>query len=208
MRFSGWIGVALGLTACGGGGAPPPVTVGILGTASLDGEVRSDGVAVSAGGSPAVGDVDSVANGLAGRQFFSFDLTGIPAGAAVLSATLHLHQTFVLGFPYVTLGDVVADHLDYGPSLDAGDFALAALTPAYATVSLDGTSGLRTLDATAAVQADRAASRVRTQFRLRFDGLDSDLDGAADAAQFADRELSTQNATAGQQPVLFVLYQP
>jgi hypothetical protein len=88
------------------------------------------------------------------------------------------------------LGNVIVDHLDYGTSLDGSDYNLAALLANAGTLSTDATIQYKTLDVTALVQADRSASRPRSQFRLRFSIRDSDNNGVDDFAAFGDAELS------------------
>ena len=76
------------------------------------------------------------------------------------------------------MGKVLVEHVSYD-SLEqgeSGETAQAKYTmepldntiPADAFLSTDATIGYKTLDVTAAVQADQGASRTRAQFRLRF----------------------------------------
>jgi hypothetical protein len=193
--------------ACGGSGGGGPLTLQILGEAALDGFVRTDGLVSAAGGGPAIGDLDHSHPGLGHRVFFSFSLAALPAGATVTSVALQITQGNVVGAPYATHGVAVLDHLDYGASLDAGDYDADALTLGFATASSEATLSTKTLDVTSQVLADLGAARPRSQFRLRFSLLDSDDDGAADAAGWVDSEVSGAGAP-GMEPKLIVTYVP
>jgi hypothetical protein len=161
-----------------------------------DGWVSAGGLAVTQStleGTPGTGDVGPGAGGpgSARRQFLSFDLSALPsqlrAGATVESALLTLYQARVDGTPYATHGTVVVDHVAYD-TLDAADFALPSLGDALGTLSSDPALALRMLDVTAAVKADLASGRTRTQLRLRWSALDLDGDATTDQAVFADAD--------------------
>lgn len=199
------LGVALWGSGCGGSGGSGSIALAC--DAALDGFVRSDGVAVSAGNGPAVGDLDNFIPGVGVRQFVSFSLGSLPASGTLVSATLQMRQLTVLGAPFGTHGVVVLDHLDYGPTLDALDFGRAPLAGPLGPFAPDATLGVRTLDVTAQVAADLAAGRVRSQFRLRFSMLDSDNDGSPDAVAFTDAERSHGSEAPGDEPVLVVTWQ-
>lgn len=199
------------LGGCGGSGdgddpPGPGLTVMLPPQAALDGFVTSAGSAVAAGGGPFVGDLDASTAGLVGRTFYSFDLSALPAGATITGATLRVQAAVLQGAPFTTLGVVALDHVDYGTSLDAGDFALAALSPTTPTLLSTPTLTLVALDVTAFVQADRSAARPRVQFRLRFSPFGSDNDAANDYVSFTDTEVS--NVAGGIPPSLEVTYTP
>jgi hypothetical protein len=193
------------LGGCGSGGGDDAVTLGLGSAAALDGWVESDGTVVTGAGGPLVGDFDAVQPNVGYRQFFSFSLAGIPAGATVTNATLQLHQQITFGTPFATHGVVVVDHVDYGATLDAADYLGGTITAGIGTIASDATAGIRTLDVTARVAADIAAARTRSQYRLRFSVLDTDNDGASDYTQFCDAENSISGT--GTLPVLLVTYE-
>jgi hypothetical protein len=168
--------------------------------------VSNDGVVSVAGGGPGTGDSDSVSQGRARRQFFSFSLAGIPGGATVTSATVSIHQRLVFGTPYVNHGDVLLEHVAYGTSLDAGDYATPVISGGAPILSFDASFGVRTLDVTARVADDVANCRPRSQFRLRFSGTESDSDGVDDICVFVDTESSA--TLDGIPPVLEVTFSP
>ncbi len=182
------------------------ITLTLPSDPTLDGFVTNDGNAVAHAGGPAVGDIDSIKLGLAGRQFFSFEITNVPAGAEIVSATLQLYQASVGGHPFSSLGSLVVDRVDLGAGLDSGDYAGPALQAWIGTMPPEETLGYKSLDVTAAVQAERAAGRPRFQVRLRFSDRDSDLDGEADLVSYADAE---QSCCANEQPSqLVVVFRP
>jgi hypothetical protein len=167
-----------------------PMVIGS--TAGRDGHISLDGASYSVtsnGGSPRTGDDEAFLTGSRSRQFFSFDLSGIPANVALNAATLRLYQAAQTGAPFNDLGTVLLDHVDYGNSLDAtpGDYegGLLALLGAFST---DATAGYRTRDVTSRVADDIAGARGYSQFRLRFSPLDINTDFASDYVQFTDAE--------------------
>jgi len=184
----------------GGPGTGPEMTVNLLSTGALDGWVRSDGNSGATGGPAITGDLDAGAPALGYRQLYSFDLTPVPAGSVVTSATLQLYQAAVGGTPYVDLGNVIVDHVDYGAALNAAAYSVTALASNVGVLSSDVTIGSKTLVVTARVQADVAAARTRAQFRVRFSNFDSNNDAGSDYAQFTDAEFFSNV------PVLVVKY--
>lgn len=189
----------LGLVGCGGGsGGAGPVTIGILSTPALDGYVLASGTVFNAQTLLAAGDT---ASGEMARFFVSFPLGAIPPGAQIQSASLEMTQSNVQGTPYTDLGFLVIDHMDYGASLDAPDFGLGALSPAFAVFSSTTALGLRTLDVTPQLEADIAALRTRSQYRCRF-GADTDGNPDDDYVHF------NANEAGSEIPVLVVTYLP
>lgn len=142
----------------------------------VDGGVNNVGGPTDLGTDFSVGDF---ANNSTDRGFIGFDISGITGN--VQSAILTINQSSVLGTPYVDLGSLVVDHVDFGGSLDAGDFNGGTLASNIGTISGDAGTGLKTLDVTSFVQADISAARTTSQFRLRFSSLtdgNNDLDAA------------------------------
>jgi hypothetical protein len=208
-RFSSVLSV-IGLLVIGGCGAgaatetpqptqqphvdplPNPFGMEVLSTAELDGVVRSDGTFDASGDPPVTGDLDGYINGLGARQFFSFDFSDLPAGARVVGANLQLMQSDRINNPYPTHGTVEFEHVDYGPSLDGADYD----TPILARVgglfapNPNGNQSALGVTVTAQVLADIAASRTRSQYRLRFHNFDSNFDGVSQYTVWVDRERS------------------
>lgn len=196
------------LPACGGGGgggaAATVVQVTLVSTAALDGYVDTAGNVIN-GNTIAVGDADGITPGLGQRGFLSFNITGLPAGATITSAILRVSQLGSGGTAHtdVTRGPVIVDHLDYGPTLDAGDFnGVAILLDVGAILSNDST-GYATLDVTARLVTDIANASPRTQYRLRFRGFDSNNNGTSDFVAVEDGE---DSFNSGELPQLVVTY--
>jgi hypothetical protein len=197
--------IALSVTRCGSSSSPtaPSQTVTLQSEAAIDGWVTAAGEAVSAGGGPFTGDDDPRNNGLGFRQFYSFDLSAVPAGAHLTSASLQLYQANVNGNPYTALGNVVVDHVNVAGALDPGDYTGGTLGNA-GTLSTSATIEMKTLDVSSSVQDDLSAARGHTQFRLRFSARDSNSDGIWDYVQFTDAEDSC--CRVNRPPQLVVVY--
>ena len=195
----------LSVASCGGsGGGTGITTLEIASTGVIDGFVRTDNLVFTAGSGPDTGDLDCLTPNLGCRMFFHYDLSGIPAGATIVSATFKPYQVVAVGNPFVSLGAVVVDHVDFGASLDAGDFNAPPLLPSFAVVSDSATVGHRFVDVTARVVADRAAARSYSEFRLRHASTDSNGDTVCDFVQWEDGEASWGS---GGLPLLQVRYQ-
>lgn len=184
-----------------------PIVIGS--TDTLDGYVMDDGSVNTdpAGGGPKTGDLDDfLGPRLVARQFYSFELTGIPSSVSVQSATLRLYQANVEGSPYGAgnLGGVVVDHVNYDASLGSGDYNVAALTANIGTLSTDASVGYKTLNVTANVASD-VLSRSRSQYRLRF-SEEINVNFQDDYAQFTDAEDSC--CAANRPPQLVITIQP
>ena len=201
--FATVLGLGVGCGGSGGGGGTPALVANLSGIAALDGTVSTHGTVLTDGGGPRAGDVDSVLPGMFWRQFFTFDRSPIPVGATIVSAGLDVYQEAVAGNPYDTHGDLVLDYLDYGTSLDAADYDLAAITGGLGPISTTATLGWKTLDVTAEVRDALGAGR-HPQFRVRWSALFIALDGQDDFVVFGDAEGSW--GTPSHPPLLKVVY--
>jgi hypothetical protein len=181
------------------------VVLKIASTDSLDGWVQSDGALTVNGAGPLTGDLTAFP-GVGFREFYSFDLSGVPASATITSATLRLYQEQVGGTPYAKLGNVVVDHVNFGTVLHGTDYAAPALAASVGIISSDTTKGYKSLNVLSRVLADRAAARTRSQFRIRFSIQDTDGDGVSDYALFTDAEMSCCVAATTQPPRLVIAY--
>lgn len=178
--------------ACGGGGADQVSVVTLVSEQIAEGSVWSDGTVVTAGTPPFTpfsGDIDGYHPGVYARQFMSFPLGRLPPEVRIESAILRVDLREVLGSPFLSHGPLLLEHLDYGDSLDAGDFDLTPLADGL-VLSPHAAIGARSLDVTALVLADLRAGRTRFQFRLRFATLTTDNDGENDCAYVTDAENS------------------
>jgi len=135
------------------------------------------------------------------REYLSFNLDSLPDTITVISAYLRLYQYDSYGndsngiFPNWTGipgGDTMSciiDHINYGAALDTMDWTAGdigdpqTITNCIGPISTTPDTGWKTLNVTSCVQADKAASRNRAQFRMRFE-VGSDYDGRGDALYF------------------------
>jgi hypothetical protein len=187
---------------------PADVTVSLGSQAALDGFQANNGggnnaVDIRLGNGPFVG---SPAYELVTRGFMSFDLSGIAAGADVKNIELRFYQVDVEGSPYAKLGNPLLKHVDYGSSLDGGDFD----APELASAILDPHTGAGqwytiTSDTIADwIEADLAAGRTRFQVRLQF-STETDGDGDVDMVYI---EAADNSSGTGNVPQLTITYAP
>ena len=186
-----------------------PIVIGS--TAGLDGYVLDDSSSVNTdpvGGGPKTGDMEGfLTPRLVARQFYSFELAGIPSTVSVRSATLRLHQANVEGSPYGTgnLGSVIVDHVNYGTSLQSADYNAISLTQNIGTLSADATQAYKTLNVATSVANDILVSRLRSQYRLRFSNENS-INAQDDYVQFTDAEDSC--CGVNKPPQLLITFSP
>jgi hypothetical protein len=135
------------------------------------------------------------------RGCVAINLAGVPAGATVESAILRLSVSSLIGNPFPGLGTLNLDHVDLGPSLDAADFSGGTLTATIATIPPVAQNSFPTIDVTAAVQADLAAGRASSCFRLWFSAAPSP-NGQADLVSF-----NCRLADADRQPQILLSYE-
>jgi uncharacterized protein YraI len=149
--------------------------------ASTNGTVREDGRVSTSGGS--VGD-DSSNRGL--RGFVAFDLSGL-SGTDILRARLDLSDYSTHGHPFDGLDSLVVEDVNWGSSLDGGDYDRSA-SATLKTINDEG--GLDdTLDVTSRVR-DRLDEGQRTfRIRLRFE-KNSDDDNTEDRINWNSARLT------------------
>ncbi|MCJ7655968.1 MAG: hypothetical protein MUO97_11870, partial [Dehalococcoidia bacterium] len=159
---------------------PPPVehTVTLFSVAAEDGHVKQSG---GTNPYPNVGD-DTSDEAL--QAFLSFDISGIPVGAVIKSASLDLTTGDVLGDPFAGLGWMRVYNHQYGslgPEDFTADFPIGAMyTYSSKPVAPFSSSGL--VDALQArVNAGAPRFQVRIQFREYTDG-----DGIVDALRLGE----------------------
>lgn len=134
------------------------------------------------------------------RGFLSFDLAGVPEGVggeALEEAKLYVYKEEVRGSPYVSLGFIVLEHVNYGPSLDEGDYRaprLADLGAFDGPGSPSRESPYREADVLSAVRDDllrRSERGSRSQYRLSFP-VETDNDGENDLVVFSSGEATNK----------------
>lgn len=204
--IGGMILAGLLATACGSSGGGPrrgtPVVLEIESLGALDGFVRNDGLVITSGGGPGVGDLDEASAGLAFRMFYCFPLDDIPAGVVVTSVRLRVFQLSITGTPYEDLGNLLVDHVDPGAALDAGDYAGSTLASNIGALATGFGRNYANLGVANEVLQDTQAGRVRAWFRLRFP-VDSNFDRGNDVLLLEDGEGSRGSPQA---PILEVTY--
>ncbi len=157
----------------------------------IDGELTR--YRTSIGGVSAVGSALRIGDNamIVYRGFVTFDLSKLPDGAEIESATMGVRQVAVTGTPF-DLGVVNANHITYDivSSVAWNVPALSSMGALTSTTAL----GPRSLDVTAAVADDyaqRAARFDRSQYRLEFpnayngDGDGDNLDLATETFSLA-----------------------
>ena len=162
-------GILLLGAGCGGGGGSGGFEIDLASDAAYDGFVTQGGG--TANGFLLVGD-ENDNSGI--RGVYRFSLAALPAGVTVVQAILNTYQFEVTGppFPYPSLGNVLVDSIDLdaapNPGLDATDYSSVAFSTVPGILSNSATLGQRSIDVTAAVQADVAGLRLFSDFRVYF----------------------------------------
>lgn len=138
------------------------------------------------------------------RGFVTFDLSSVPSGAKIESATMKLYQATVTGNPYSSGGALKVDHLTYGNTLDSTDYSLPALTSNISTLATNKTIEWKDADVTESVKDDIANARSVSQFRLHFTVEATDGDTTGDFVSFDSANSYAENS--GHTPQLVVKY--
>ncbi|WP_457629620.1 Ig-like domain-containing protein [Oceanithermus sp.] len=174
--------------------------------AALDGHVASDGQVYDSW--PQLGTGDG-SNDVYAQAFLSFDLSQLnPDPVEVLQAQLVLRKEQVTGSPTLDLGQLIVEHVYFGPSLQRLGVRALQLEPLEPDepCSFDDLSGTWfTCWKSGAVQDDVdhwAARSGRSQFRLRF-LRNTDGDRAEDSIQF-----DSGDATHDQPQLVLRYYAP
>lgn len=150
----------------------------------LTGSVVSDGGVLGDGFDLGVGDTfhDGVAKGV-----ITFDITALPSGVHLESATLKLFLEDVLNAPIPALGPLIVDHVTFAHRLDAFD-AVARLSFGSMPISRNDDSGFKTIDVLAGVVddlANRDSLGNLSQYRLATT-VPTDHNGSPAGYSFAD----------------------
>lgn len=182
----------------------PTPTVPILKTKILSSIAALDGFRSSNGGGNATLEIRSGRNSnLVTRGFITFDISDIPSGAGIQSATLRLYQADIEGNPYDVGGSIKVDHLTYGDSLDNTDYASPALSSSFVTLTSNAIKEWKDADVTEKLKDDVANARSTSQFRIHFQTETTGGDVTGDFAYFEAKE---NNQGTGNTPQLVVKY--
>ena len=180
---------------------PTPTPTVVSKTMTLSASATLDGWRASNGGGNSTLYIQAGRNNtLIERGFVSFDISSIPAGATIESATLRLYQTEVIGDPYGSLGSLKIDHLNYGDSLENADYNASSISASFATLTSNATIEWKDVNVTDRLKDDITNSRSRSQYRLKFA---TEATGADAWSRFesADNSVGTGNT-----PQLVVKY--
>jgi hypothetical protein len=105
------------------------------------------------------------------RGFLGFDLSSLePIPQRIISARLEMQQWTMQGDPYVALGSLDVAPVDFGPTLEAADWALP-VGPSQ-VLSSGAAPTAKVVDVTSSVASRwdaRETSGPRAQFRIAFD---------------------------------------
>jgi hypothetical protein len=153
-----------------------------------------------------VGNIATATGERVYRGFISFDLSGIPAGANILSGELRFWQGQLVGDPYGKLGTLVMKHVEYGGSLDTIDFDGPELGSEILATHTSPDEWYNVSSETVAtwIRDDLAAGRSRFQVRLQF-SPETDDGTTTDYASF---ESGNNTFGTGNVPELIVTYLP
>jgi hypothetical protein len=143
------------------------------------------------------------------RGFVGFDLSSLPSGIHLESATLVATQCATSGSPF-SLGNVVVDHVSYAVPFDTVVFAESAISTTIGTLSTDTSLGPRSVSVTSSVANDISTGRTSSQFRLRMSNSADAGNGPSNQVIFASDSANTFDCTpvGGEQPRLIIAFQP
>jgi hypothetical protein len=140
-----------------------PNKVELYSIAAEDGQVRRDGYV---GQEPDVGDTKS---GTTIQAFSSFDISMIPKGAIITSATLDLTAAALFGDPFSKLGMLFVCDCQYNTFLKASDFIIGPVLGAIYTIPVPPSQSITSYILATAIQKQVDAGNPRFQLRLQFE---------------------------------------
>lgn len=180
---AGWNNAIVNVVVTGAAPPPPPAapvehTVTLLSVAAEDGHIEQGG---DTNPNPNVGD-NTAKKAL--QAFLSFNISGIPVGATIKSASLDLNTGDVLGDPFAGLGWMRVYNHQYG-NLGLEDFTPGFPTGAIYTYSSKPVAAVTSAGLVSALQAKVTAGATRFQLRLQFQQY-TDGDAQADALRLGE----------------------
>lgn len=185
--------------------APGEVTVTLTSQAALDGYVIG-GQGSYNNQEIRVGNYGTASGENVYRGFMSFDMSGIPTGATIQAIQLRFYQEAIVGDPYGKLPQLFLVHVDYGPSLEAGDFDTTAFDSAWLSPHTAPGQWYTITSSTIAtwITQNLAAGRPRLQMRLQY-SPETD-DGVT--ADYARLESGDNFFGTGNRPQITITYTP
>ena len=175
------LALALPLAACGGGGGnggdpgTQNVDKTIILPVALDftGSMRDTGEYgdTSIDGLVLFGDDVAYGADHEVRGFLSFELAGIPAGAVIKTATIHVDARVRSGNPFGNFGLPVVEWLSMGPGISTDDFTTTYTgTAPFSNVTNAAAFQPVSFEVTNQVRDDYLAAHAIASFRARFVG--------------------------------------
>lgn len=140
------------------------------------------------------------------RGFLSFDLTGIPASATIQSIELRFFQAEIIGDPYGKLSQFFLKHVDYGSSLEVGDFNATDYGSAWITSHTSPGDWYAITSDTLADWLEEALTDGRSRFQLRLQFSPETDDGST--ADYIRIESGNNFMGTGNLPQLTITYIP
>jgi hypothetical protein len=177
---------------CGGSSSAPVVvvdsTLNLVALPEFDSFIPIPSPGSVQTGTSAIAGGDEPSNS-SDRFYMSFDLSGLPAGATVVSATLTAQQVTVFLTPYTDLGNLLLELVDLGPALDVPDFATPPIPsrPGNLILSTSAVLEAKIADVAPEIAAARAAALTRLDLRARFQ-MASDGNNDGDIVHFGSVE--------------------
>ncbi|MBK8268673.1 MAG: hypothetical protein IPK83_10390 [Planctomycetes bacterium] len=165
----------------GGCGVLPEETTTLDVVFDRTGTLQDDGLYTPMTTTDEVRIGDSVGN-MEARGFISISLNALPANANVTKALLRFRAIAAAGNPFDDIVLLKLDHVDVVSGIDATDFIATPIENSIATIDSLPTNAKRdvSIDITSQLNADRAAGRPISSFRLDFRQAPT-VDGQADA---------------------------
>ncbi len=155
---------------------PAITTVTLTALSGESGSVRSGGGVLSPR------NVGDTSDNQSSQGFFSFDISGIPAGSTITDVRFNFTGYDTLGNPFADLGCLSLYKQDYG-SLDAGDFFSGSPSGAMIRLCSTGDLGSAVADHDFVTTLQSKVGTSRYQIRAQFDtALSSDAE--ADMVRF------------------------
>lgn len=143
-------------------GESPGTKVQLYSIAAEDGQVRRDGYVSQ---DPLVGDT---ASGILIQAFFSFDISSIPKGATIKSASLDLGTSDLFGQPFAILGKLNMYSCSY-KQLSASDYAIGPIPGILYSTAYLPTESISSNQILEAIQTKVDEGSNRFQMRLQFE---------------------------------------
>ena len=187
------------LAGCGGGGGDG-TSLTLTSEPALDGSISPGDPFGLTGGYTTTEAEDYIGDTAASgscKIFLSFDISGIPVGSTIESATLTVYQSSYDQGGY-GLGAVSVDHIYFGSTVAQSILDMPALSTISGFLAITYSEGWKQLDVTSALQNDVDNTRSYSQYRMYHLGSNDDGEYDQDGWYMGD--------SATNQPELVITY--